>query len=182
MCALRKGQSGIPSSVSPQSLSDAELLSQCSVDTYRASGPGGQKRNKTVSAVRLRHESTGQTVVATESRSQHENKARALKRLRRAIALNVRSAVDASVYERSETLISCMSRAGKLQVGRRDHRFNDVVRELLDVLVASDIQVSTAAALVGVSTSALVNFLRNEPAVWRKVDELRKAAGHPSLK
>src|SRR5204862_463400 len=64
-------------------LTDDQLLAQCAVDTYRASGPGGQKRNKTSSAVRLRHHPTGLLVIAEESRSQHENKARALRRLRR---------------------------------------------------------------------------------------------------
>src|SRR5207248_3803730 len=72
------------------SLTEDQLLAQCEVDTYRASGPGGQKRNKTSSAVRLRHPPTGLIVIAEESRSQHENKARALRRLRRALFLKLR--------------------------------------------------------------------------------------------
>src|SRR5882724_1327967 len=71
-------------------LTDEQLLTQCSVDTYRASGPGGQKRNKTSSAVRLRHPPSGLIVIAEESRSQHENRAKALKRLRRAFFLQIR--------------------------------------------------------------------------------------------
>src|SRR5207247_813493 len=71
-------------------IDDAAMLKQCDVDLYRASGPGGQKRNKTSSAVRLRHAPSGITVIAEESRSQHENKARALRRLRQAIALQIR--------------------------------------------------------------------------------------------
>ena len=71
-------------------LNDEQLLAQCEVDTYRASGPGGQKRNKTSSAVRLRHPGSGLIVIAEESRSQHENRARALKRLRQAIYLKLR--------------------------------------------------------------------------------------------
>src|SRR5882762_8001260 len=72
------------------SLTEAQLLAQCAVDTYRASGPGGQKRNKTSSAVRLRHTPTGLIVIAEESRSQHENKAKALTRLRHALFLELR--------------------------------------------------------------------------------------------
>ena len=76
-------------------LSDEQLLAQCDVDTYRASGPGGQKRNKTSSAVRLRHPPTGLIVIAEESRSQHENKARALSRLRQALFLHLRDDLPA---------------------------------------------------------------------------------------
>src|SRR5436189_5356085 len=71
-------------------LTDAQLLDQCEVDTYRASGPGGQKRNKTSSAVRLRHPPSGLIVIAEESRSQHENRGRALRRMRQARYLKVR--------------------------------------------------------------------------------------------
>src|SRR5437868_8206379 len=76
-------------------LTDAQLLAQCEVDTYRASGPGGQKRNKTSSAVRLRHPPSGLLVIAEESRSQHENRARALRRLRQALYLKVREPLAA---------------------------------------------------------------------------------------
>src|SRR5438105_12507300 len=78
-------------------LSDRQLLAQCALDTYRASGPGGQKRNKTSSAVRLRHPPSGLIVIAEESRSQHENRARALRRMRQALYLKVRDDLPAEV-------------------------------------------------------------------------------------
>ena len=57
------------------------LANEIEIHTYRASGPGGQKRNKTESAVRIRHIPSGIIVVATESRSQHHNRETALARL-----------------------------------------------------------------------------------------------------
>src|SRR6478736_2396644 len=76
-------------------LSDGQLLAQCAVDTYRASGPGGQKRNKTSSAVPMRHLPSGLIVIAEESRSQHENRERALRRLRQALYLKWRNDLPA---------------------------------------------------------------------------------------
>ena len=61
---------------------DEKLLAQYTVETYRASGPGGQHRNKTESGVRLVHRPTGVTVTATERRSQAQNRSVALGRLR----------------------------------------------------------------------------------------------------
>ena len=58
------------------------LEEEVKVTTFRASGPGGQHRNKTESAVRVTHLPTGVTVIATESRSQHRNRSVALERLR----------------------------------------------------------------------------------------------------
>jgi ribosome-associated protein len=57
------------------------LALDCDVTAYRSSGPGGQKKNKTESSVRVRHRPTGITRVATESRSQTVNRAAALERV-----------------------------------------------------------------------------------------------------
>ena len=163
------------------SLTEAQLLAQCEVDTYRASGPGGQKRNKTSSAVRLRHEPSGLIVIAEESRSQHENKAKALLRMRQAFFLQLREAVvlDESLFERPE-LGEALTRQGRLDVGRKDPRFWPAVGLALDVLHAAEARVSDAAHALGLSTGNLMRFLQSDPKAWEQVNQLRQRFGlHP---
>jgi protein subunit release factor B len=65
------------------------LKKQVIIETYRSSGPGGQRKNKVETAVRLKHLPSGMTVVATEHRSQADNRKLAFERLRdRLIKLN----------------------------------------------------------------------------------------------
>ncbi len=66
-------------------LEDEALLRSCEESFFIGSGPGGQHRNKTASAVRLLHPATGLTVTATERRSQVQNRGMALHRLRAAL-------------------------------------------------------------------------------------------------
>src|SRR5882757_9758435 len=116
-------------------LTDERLLAQCEVDTYRASGPGGQKRNKTSSAVRIRHLPSELLVIAEESRSQHENRVKALTRLRQAFFLKLREPIStealSSVSQREE-LASVRSLTGKFEVGRKDARYWPAVGLVLD--------------------------------------------------
>ena len=63
---------------------DIEILKkQVTIETYRSRGPGGQRKNKVETAVRLKHLPSGITVVATEHRSQAENRRLAFERLRK---------------------------------------------------------------------------------------------------
>ncbi len=65
------------------------LKKQVILETYRSRGPGGQRKNKVETAVRLKHLPSGVTAVATEHRSQSENRKLAFERLReRLIKLN----------------------------------------------------------------------------------------------
>lgn len=77
---LRKQDEGPRRIVLPES--DEALLRECEVETFRASGPGGQHVNATESGVRLRHLPSGIVVTSREERSQHRNKATCLRRLR----------------------------------------------------------------------------------------------------
>ncbi len=73
--------------------SDDDLLRECEVETFRSSGPGGQHVNKTESAVRLRHLTSGVVVTSQQERSQHRNKSLCLEKLRKKIEkLNYRPA------------------------------------------------------------------------------------------
>lgn len=58
-----------------------ELLRDCTVQVFRATGPGGQGVNTTDSAVRMTHVPTGVTVVSRETRSQHRNRELCLEKL-----------------------------------------------------------------------------------------------------
>ncbi len=65
------------------------LKKEVIIETYRSKGPGGQRKNKVETAVRLKHLPSGVTVIATEHRSQAENRKLAFERLReRLVKLN----------------------------------------------------------------------------------------------
>ena len=160
-------------------LTDAQLLAQCDVDTYRASGPGGQKRNKTSSAVRLRHAPTRVLVIAEESRSQHANKAKALARVRRALYLEWRDPVasleESSLAAHAELLPA--TRGGRLVAGPRHPAFWPAAGIALDALVAAAGQLRTAALMLGTTTANLGDFLASEPRLWQAANRARLECG-----
>ena len=171
----------MPARSSWTALSDEQLLAQCEVDTYRASGPGGQKRNKTSSAVRLRHPPSGLLVIAEESRSQHENKAKALRRLRRALYLELREPTPQSPVEHPD-FAPARGPDGKLHLSAKDSRFWPAAGVVLDVLVAVEARVGDAAEALGTTTGNLIDFLQTDPKLWQAANQLRSRFGQKPLR
>lgn len=170
-------------------LDDDALLSQSDVHAYRASGPGGQHRNKVSSAVRIRHRPTGVTATASDSRLQQDNRRLALRRLRAHIACRVRRPIDTARLRPPPAVIECLceNRARqapakrRLRIGRKDARFWPAAAFLLDLLSATAGRLAAAAALLGISTSNLVAVLKSDRHLLAAAQAIRKEHGRGPL-
>ncbi|KAI4321219.1 hypothetical protein MLD38_034626 [Melastoma candidum] len=170
-------------------MTDGELMRQCEMDTFKASGPGGQHRNKRESAVRIKHVPTGIVAQAVEDRSQHKNRAAALLRLRALLALKVRNPVDLEAYTPPRELLQILPPKSTTrgpdcgpQIGPNNPKFVLGMQALLDLLFALDGSVSEAAKYLGLSTGALSRLILSDDSLRTAVNELRSTKGMKPLK
>jgi hypothetical protein len=161
-------------------LTDESLLRDSHFDLFRGPGPGGQKRNKTSNSVRLIHSPTNITVLAGESRSQSENKSRALRRLKLRLAVEIRHPIDPRGWEPPPWFPQVVQ-LGRLSVSHHNEHYPRTAALVLDLLDARKASVGDVAKLLGVSTSSIVKFLEAEPQLWSAANALRKMAGQPPL-
>jgi transcriptional regulator with AAA-type ATPase domain len=154
-------------------LDDDALLSACRLERYRAGGPGGQRRNKVETAVRLHHGPSGLVAQAEDSRSPEVNVRRALRRLRERIATERRAAFDLETPELPAELLAQRGPRGRLAVNRSNPAYPIVAATLLDALAAAEGSYAKAARALGLTTSQLLRFLRSDAHLWRAVSRSR---------
>ena len=126
------------------------------IDTFRASGAGGQHINKTESAIRIIYLPTGTVVECQDERSQHKNKERAMKILRSRLYEVQREAQEAAISSERRTQVGTGDRSERIRTynypqGRvTDHRIGltlyrlddilngNIVDEIIDALITAD--------------------------------------------
>ncbi len=184
----------------PACLVDEALLAQCEIGFGRSGGPGGQHRNKVQSLVRLVHTPTGIEAHAGERRAQHENRRVALRRLRLALAVSVRTPVPEGEVG-SELWRSRLHRPSRGQEGGRSplgrwrgggsglivvnpdhHDYPSLLAEALDVIAAAGWDAKLASLRLSCSASQLIKLVAEHAPALVKWNQERASLGLKPLR
>ena len=161
---------------------DKEFERSCKLEFYIASGPGGQKRNRTYSAVRATHNKTNISTIAEESRSQTDNKEKALKRLKKKIALHVRKDFSATGFKVHPEAAELFLREGIKKINSKNSLYPLYCAVLLDSIYTAKGKLSEASERLNSSTGKMNKVISSDRDIFNAVNRLRSSFGLNSLR
>ncbi|MBM4109202.1 MAG: peptide chain release factor-like protein [Phycisphaerae bacterium] len=167
--------------IHPAALPDDELLKDVEESRSRASGPGGQHRNKVETRATLVHTPTGVSAQAGERRSLQENRKVALFRLRLALATQVRRAVAPGDARSALWRSRCDAATGRIACNPEHHDFPALLAEALDHVWSCGLDVKKAAARLACSASQLVKLIKDHPHALFELNRARAEHGMHAL-
>ena len=170
---------------------EEKLLAKCRLTFSRASGPGGQNRNKVETSVQIEYLPDNIIASASERRSQNENRKVALQRLRCKLAVEVPWVPIASSHTQVANVLSeeleptwhvsetwlRYCRSGRMDVSDTNPDWPAVLAELIGMLTRFEWNVASAATCVGTSTSQLVKLLKKHPPAFALLNQARTKRG-----
>jgi hypothetical protein len=163
----------------PAALPPDEFIARCQLRFVRRSGPGGQHRNKVSTGVVACDLPTGTLAEASERRSQAQNRALAIFRLRVNLAIELRSQPDVPP---PSPLWRSRSGGGQIHVSPQHDDFPALLAEALDAISLAEGDVKTAGETLACTPSQLIKLLKKEPRALQLVNGWRARRGLPPLK
>lgn len=170
----------VPRPTHPASLDADALMKDCKLTRGRASGPGGQHRNKVETHITIRHEPTGVEAQAGERRLAKENQSVAIKRLRLLLAMKVR--VEVPRGEIRSELWKSRCRGRKIVCSVRHADFPSLLAEALDVIEACSYDMRRASTRLECTSSQLLRLIADHPPALVMLNEERRFRSMRPLK
>lgn len=167
---------GIKEAIATLKQTHTEFIKGCRIINYQASGPGGQKRNRKLSAVRLIHTKSNITVTASEFRETHRNLSIAASKLRLEIALMT----EPETSDESIKLLDSIPFQYDINEKKIDFPFS--VLKVFYIFKQNSASVRETGKKLLISSPKLIKFLKKNKQVWQKTQEIRREFGHTPLK
>ena len=166
--------------IHPAALDVETLLKDCTITRGRASGPGGQHRNKVETHITVVHNPSGIDAQAGERRLAKENQSVAIRRLRLKLAMEIRIEVPAGEIRSQLWKSRCVK--NRIVCNPKHADYPSLLAEALDVIEACGFDVKKASARLECSTTQLIRFIGDHRPALEQLNQSREDRGLHRLK
>ncbi len=166
--------------IHPAALDVETLLKDCTISRGRASGPGGQHRNKVETHITVVHNPSGIDAQAGERRLAKENQSVAIRRLRLKLAMEIRIEVPAGEIRSQLWKSRCIK--NRIVCNPKHADYPSLLAEALDVIEACGFDLKKASARLECSTTQLIRLIGDHRPALEQLNQSREDRGLHRLK